>query len=86
MPSVNPVKEYRARIDSKMRLTLQSSGARDFKVLHRKDGSILLKPVAGDGAKIPARLLKSMDLAMENLRRGKRSKPANLAKYARHFK
>jgi hypothetical protein len=76
-------KEYRARVDAKKRLTLRGAEGRDYRVVHRKDGSILLKPLL---VQIPepvsARALREMDKAVRNLRAGKISKSANLAKYA----
>jgi hypothetical protein len=85
MPTAAAPKEYRARIDSKKRLTLRGAENRDFRVLHRKDGSILLKPLVADAPEpVSASALRAMDKAVRNLRAGKRSKPANLDKYA-HF-
>jgi hypothetical protein len=78
-------KEYRARTDARKRLTLRGAETRDFRVVHRRDGSILLKPLVAEGsAPVTASALRAMDRAMKNLRAGKRSKPANLGKYA-HF-
>jgi len=83
MPAASAPKEYRARIDSKKRLTLSGAENRDFRVLHRKDGSILLKPLVTDiPAPVSARTLRGMDKAVRNLRAGKRSKAANLGKRA----
>jgi hypothetical protein len=52
-----------------------------------KDGSILLKPLIAEISEpVSARALRGMDKAVRNLRAGKTSKPANLAKYARFAK
>lgn len=80
-------KEYDARVDSKKRVTIRGAEHGYFRVVHRKDGTILLKPrVLQDAEPVSARTLRMMDEAMKNLRAGKRSKPADLQKYARFAK
>lgn len=80
-------KEYDARVDAKKRVTIRGAGHQYFRVVHRKDGTILLKPrVLQDAVAVSARTLHAMDAAMKNLRAGKRSKPADLQKYARFAK
>ena len=80
-------KEYDARVDAKKRVTIRGAGHQYFRVVHRKDGTILLKPrVLQDAEPVSARTLRMMDEAMKNLRAGKRSKPADLQKYARFAK
>ena len=76
-------KEYDARVDAKKRVTIRGAGHQYFRVVHRKDGTILLKPrVLQDAEPVSARTLRMMDEAMENLRAGKRSKPEDLKKLA----
>jgi hypothetical protein len=83
MPTASAPKEYRAHVDSKKRLTLRGAESRDFRVVHRKDGSILLKPlIIQISEPISARTLRAMDKAVRNLRAGKRSKPVDLKKLA----
>ena len=90
MPTTAALKEYDARVDAKKRLTIRGAGHRYFRVVHRDDGTIILKPRASidapriSAARVSRRTLRGMDAAVENLRAGKRSKPANLKKYA-HF-
>jgi hypothetical protein len=83
MPAASAPKEYRARVDSKKRVTLRGAESRDFRVVHRKDGSILLKPLIVEISEpVSARALRAMDKAVRNLRAGKRSKPVDLKKLA----
>jgi hypothetical protein len=87
MPTASAPKEYRAHVDSKKRVTLRGAESRDFRVVHRKDGSILLKPLTVEISEpVSARALRGMDKAVRNFRAGKTSKSANLAKYARFAK
>jgi hypothetical protein len=84
MPTAAAPKEYRAHVDSKKRVTLRGAESRDFRVVHRKDGSILLKPLIVEISEPPvsARALRGMDKAVRNFRSGKRSKPVDLKKLA----
>jgi hypothetical protein len=83
MPTASAAKEYRARIDARKRLTLRGAENRDFRVVHRKDGSILLQPlVTEEEAPVSGHALRAIDKAIRNLRAGKRSTAANLGKYA----
>ena len=76
-------KEYDARVDAKKRITIRGAGHQYFRVVHRKDGTILLKPRVLQAAEpVSARTLRMMDEAMKNLRAGKRSKPEDLKKLA----
>ena len=87
MLTATPPKEYDARVDAKKRVTIRGAGHQYFRVVHRKDGTILLKPrVLQDAVAVSARTLRAMDAAMKNLRAGKRSKPADLQTYARFAK
>jgi hypothetical protein len=83
MPKASAPKEYRARVDSKRRVTLRGAESPDFRVVHRKDGSILLNPLIVEISEpISARTLRGMDKAVRNLRAGKTSKPVDLKKLA----
>lgn len=82
-PSPTTTQEYIARVDSKRRVTIRA-GHRSYRVVHRKDGTIVLKP--REEAAITAKTLEEMDEAMKNVQAGKRSKPADLDKYARYAK
>jgi hypothetical protein len=83
MPIVSALKEYDAHVDAKKRVTIRGATTGSFHVVHRKDGTILLKPrELQDGPAVSAKALRGMDEAMKNLRAGKRSKPADLKKYA----
>ena len=75
-------KEYDARVDAKKRVTIRGAEHQYFRVVHRKDGTILLKPRVLQDAPISPRTLRMMDEAMKNLRAGKRSKPEDLKKLA----
>ncbi len=83
MPAATALKEYDARVDDKKRVTIRGAAHQFFHVVHRKDGTILLKPrVLKDAEPISARTLRAMDAAMKNMRAGKRSKPEDLKKLA----
>lgn len=82
MPSTATLKEYDAHIDAKKRVTIRGVSHGFFRVVHRKDGSILLKPRALVDAPISGRTLRGMDAAIKNLRAGKHSKPVDLKKLA----
>lgn len=87
MVTATAIKEYDARVDAKKRVTIRGAGHQYFRVVHRKDGTILLKPrVLQDAVPVSSRTLRGMDAAMKNLREGRRSKPADLKKYARFAK
>jgi hypothetical protein len=82
MPSSAIQREYDARVDAKRRLTIRGAIHEYFRVVHRKDGTILLKPRALVDAPVSGRTLRAMDAAMKNLRAGKQSKPVDLKKLA----
>ena len=44
MPTIASLREYDAHVDAKKRLTIRGALHEYFRVLHLKDGSILLKP------------------------------------------
>ena len=82
MPSVASLEQYDARSDDRKRVTIRGAANQFFRVVHRKDGTILLKPKMLVDAPISARTLRGMDEAMKNIRAGKRSKPEDLKKLA----
>ena len=82
MPSAAAVQEYDAHVDAKKRVTIRGATTGFFRVLHRKDGTIVLKPRVLVDAPVSARTLRGMDEAMKNFRAGKRSKPVDLKKLA----
>lgn len=82
MPSTTSLKEYDAHVDSKKRVTIRGASHEFFRVVHRKDGTILLKPRALADAPVSEGTLRGMDAAMKNLRAGKQSKPVDLKKLA----
>ena len=79
MSSTATLKEYDAHVDAKKRVTIRGASHGFFRVVHRKDGTILLKPREAD-TPISGRTLRGMDAAMKNLRAGKHSKPVDLKK------
>jgi hypothetical protein len=82
MPFTATPKEYDAHVDSKKRVTIRGANHGFFRVIHRKDGTILLKPRALVDAPVSGKTLRGMDAAMKNLRAGKQSKPVDLEKLA----
>lgn len=83
MPTAAAPKEYDARVDAKKRVTIRGAKSGYFRVVHRKDGTILLKPRETEEVKpVAAATLRGMDVAIKNLKSGKRSAPADLKKYA----
>ncbi len=101
MQTLAAVKEYDARVDANKCVVIHVAERGVFRVRHCKNGSIVLKLLElgkGKPARIPtkpgnakagavsARTLQGMDKAIRNLRAGKRSKPADLKKYAQFAK
>ena len=82
MPTASTLKEYDAHVDAKKRVTLRGENPKFYRVLHRKDGTVLLKPGTLVNELPSERTLRGMDEAMKNLRAGKRSKPEDLKKLA----
>ncbi len=84
MPVAAISKEYDAHVDAKKRVTIRGVKASFFRVVHRPDGTILLKPRELRDVEMPvsAKTLRATDAAMKNLRAGKRSKPVDLKKLA----
>lgn len=82
MPAAAALKEYDARVDAKMRVTIRGAGHGYFRVSHRKDGTILLKPRVLKDAPISERTLRCIKNSLESMKAGKRSKPEDLKKLA----
>ncbi len=81
MPSVATIEEYDAHVDAKKRITIRGATTGFFRVVHRKDGTVLLKPRDAEPP-VSARAVRGIDAAFKNLRAGKRSKPVDLKKLA----
>lgn len=78
-----PVKEYEARIDVKKRVTLRGARYDNYHVQEYSDGRIVLEPrVLVSPFEVSQNTLAMMDSAMENLKKGKVSKPVDLASFA----
>ena len=84
MPVAHAIKEYDAHVDAKKRVTIRGANTGFFRVVHRKDGTILLKPRELRDVETPVstKTLRGMDAAVKNLRAGKRSKSVDLKKLA----
>jgi hypothetical protein len=78
------VKSYDTKLDNKKRVTLRSAEYQYYFVEEMSDGTIVFRPrVLVAPEEISAKTLKAMDAAVENLRKGKASKPINVAKYSK---
>ncbi|HZW37926.1 MAG TPA: hypothetical protein VFF33_01360 [Ignavibacteriaceae bacterium] len=76
------VKEYSAKLDNKNRLTLRESKFYHYKVRVKKDGTIILKPqILVDLDSISENTYKMIKKSVENLKKGKASKPINLDEF-----
>lgn len=76
------VKEYDARMDIKKRVTLRGGRFEHYHVMEYDDGRIMLEPrelVAP--FELSKRTLAMMDASMANLKKGKASKPVDLAAF-----
>lgn len=74
--------EYTATIDTKKRLTIRGAKHSHYAVQVYRDGKIVLNPrILVDPNIIPKSTLKIIDNSVENLKKGKVSKPLNLKKY-----
>ena len=82
MPTAPALKEDDARVDSKKRVTIRGAGSEFFRVVHRPDGTILLKPRVLQDAPISAATLRCIAKSIASLKAGKRSKPEDLKKLA----
>jgi len=77
------VKEYDARIDMKKRVTLRGAKYANYHVQEYPNGRIVLEPrelVAP--FEVSRNTLGMMDSAMENIKKGKASKPVDLSAFA----
>ena len=82
MPTAPALQEYDARVDSKKRVTIRGAGSEYFRVVHRADGTILLKPRVLQDAPISAATLRCIGKSIASMKAGKRSKPVDLKKLA----
>jgi hypothetical protein len=82
MPTAAPLAEYDAHVDDKKRLTIRGTKFEYFRVVHRADGTILLKPRVMKDAPLSAATARAMDKAMKNLSAGKRGVRVDLKKLA----
>ena len=84
MPVVATLQEYDVRVDAKHRVVIKGSRVEYFRVAHRADGTILLKPRVLQDAPAPvsARTLRCIGKSIANMKAGKRSAPEDLKKLA----
>lgn len=77
------VKEYDAKIDTKKRITLRGSSYEYYHVIEFPNGKIELEPrVLVEPFEISEDTLSMVDASMENLKKGKVSKPIDLSNFA----
>ena len=77
------VKEYDAKIDTKKRITLRGSSYEHYHVIEFPNGKIELEPrVLVEPFEISEDTLSMVDASMENLKKGKVSKPIDLSNFA----
>lgn len=77
------VKEYDAKIDTKKRITLRRSSYEYYHVTEFPNGKIELEPrVLVEPFEISEDTLRMVDSSMENLKKGKASKPLDLSSFA----
>ena len=75
-------KEYDTKVDSKRRVTLRETSYQFYHVREFESGKIELSPrVLVDPFTISKNTLAGMDKAIENIKKGKRSKPIDLSKF-----
>lgn len=73
------VKEYDARLDSKKRITIRGAQTTYYRVREKKDGTIELSPrVLIHPDEISVKSLSTINQSVENLKKGKASKPLDL--------
>ena len=78
-----PVKEYDARIDVKKRVTLRGARYDHYHVQEYSDGRIVLEPrVLAAPFEVSRKTLAQMDSSIKNLRKGRVSKPIDLADFS----
>jgi hypothetical protein len=78
-----PVKEYDTRIDVKKRVTLRGARYNHYHVQEYSDGRIVLEPrILTAPFEVSRKALAQMDSSMKNLKKGKASKPIDLADFS----
>jgi len=76
------VAEYDAAADAKRRICLRGTKSKYFRVRVLSDGSVLLQPqVLAPRDSISPRVLKMIDAAAENLKKGQASPPIDLTPF-----
>jgi hypothetical protein len=76
------LKEYDVHLDSKRRVTLRGTTSDYYAVRLFSDGTVMLEPrVLTHPANIPAKVLRMMDKAVRNLKRGNASPAIDLSRY-----
>ena len=74
------VKEYDAKLDTKKRITLRGSSYEYYHVIEFPNGRIQLEPrVLVEPFEIAEDTLRMVDASMDNLKKGKASKPIDLS-------
>lgn len=77
------VKEYDAKLDAKKRIILRGSSYEYYHVVEFPNGKIELEPrVLVEPFEISEETLHMVDASMENLKKGKASKPIDLSSFA----
>ncbi len=77
------VKEYDAKMDAKKRITLRGSIYDYYHVIEFPNGRIELEPrVLVEPFEISEDTLRMIDSSMDNLKKGKASKPIDLSSFA----
>lgn len=77
------IKEYDAKIDSKKRITLRGTAYDYYHVIEFPNGRIELEPrVLVEPFEISEDSLRMVDASMDNLKKGKASKPVDLSSFA----
>jgi hypothetical protein len=73
------LKEYDAKLDSKKRITLRGAKTMFYRVRENADGSIQLSPrVLVHPDEISKKTLSAIDQSIDNLKKGKASKPVDI--------
>lgn len=76
------LKEYDTKLDSKNRVTVRKPRFDHFHVIEFDDGHLELRPrVLIDPNLLSSNTLKTMDSSIENLKKGKVSKPIDLTQF-----
>ena len=78
------LKEYDVHLDSKRRVTLRGTTNDYYAVRLFSDGTVVMEPrVLTHPANVSTKVLRMMDKAVANLKRGNVSPAVDLGKYAR---